>query len=359
MIAQYETTEPYYLIGGLPTKSEVALPETKTIPSENGNSGETQDKDVMVEGLGSVGAYDQWVAPPVSGPPAVVDDKMYIFGGNHHGRYINDLQETMDGQTKDTVSCDEVWMIADGAVTAEKMVSRGPSMAILVDVPCALVSRLMRTQFEMLDSIPIVQLLLLGRIEMLHSYYMFLLVSVQEENPAIYKLIINACTFTINGAKVNSGLSTILLLHHDTYFTIVLLCGLPTKSEVALPETKTIPSENGNSGETQDKDVMVEGLGSVGVYDQWVAPPVSGPRPKPRYEHAAAVVDDKMYIFGGNHNGRYLNDLQERMDGQTKDTVSCDEVRMIAEKMRPWEGNKLISFVGHSEDPSEVVEGLC
>lgn len=49
-------------------------------------------------------------------------------------------------------------------------------------------------------------------------------------------------------------------------------------------ETKTIPTENGNTAETQDKDVVVEELGSVGVYDQWVNPPVSGQRPKPRYE---------------------------------------------------------------------------
>lgn len=27
-------------------------------------------------------------------------------------------------------------------------------------------------------------------------------------------------------------------------------------------------------------------------------------------QHGAAVIDDKMYIFGGNHNGRYLSDLQ-------------------------------------------------
>lgn len=59
---------------------------------------------------------------------------------------------------------------------------------------------------------------------------------------------------------------------------------LPTKNEVTSPEIKTIPTANGNSVETQDKDVMVEGPGSVGVYDQWVAPQVSGSRPKPRYE---------------------------------------------------------------------------
>lgn len=106
----------------------------------------------------------------------------------------------------------------------------------------------------------------------------------------------------------------------------------------SYPETKTISTENGSPPETQDKDVVLEGLASVAVYDQWVAPSVSGQRPKARYEvsvcflflehefvvilffhvnkllsnmqHGAAVVNDRMYIFGGNHNGRYLNDLQ-------------------------------------------------
>ncbi|XP_023523111.1 acyl-CoA-binding domain-containing protein 4-like, partial [Cucurbita pepo subsp. pepo] len=77
----------------------------------------------------------------------------------------------------------------------------------------------------------------------------------------------------------------------------------------SIPETKTISTENGSLPESQDKDVLVEGLGSIVVYDQWISPPVSGLRPKARYEHGAAVIQDKMYIFGGNHNGRYLNDL--------------------------------------------------
>ncbi|KAI3810533.1 hypothetical protein L1987_20150 [Smallanthus sonchifolius] len=136
---------------------------------------------------------------------------------------------------------------------------------------------------------------------------------------------------------------------------------LPTKNETTLPEMKTIPTENGNS---VDKDVLVEGVGSVGVYDQWVAPPVSGPRPKPRYEHAAAVIDDKMYIFGGNHNGRYLNDLQTldfRNWTWSKVEVKAnseDPVRVTpcaGHSLIPWEGNKLISIAGHSKDASEVV----
>lgn len=142
-----------------------------------------------------------------------------------------------------------------------------------------------------------------------------------------------------------------------------------TENGNSFPETKTISTENGNLLETQDKDVVLEGLGSVGVYDQWVAPPISGQRPKPRYEHGAAVVQDKMYIFGGNHNGRYLNDLQV-LDLRTW-TWSKVEVKAEAESREssapvplipcaghsliPWE-NKLLSIAGHNKDPSESIQ---
>ncbi|KAJ7974986.1 acyl-CoA-binding domain-containing protein 4 [Quillaja saponaria] len=46
------------------------------------------------------------------------------------------------------------------------------------------------------------------------------------------------------------------------------------------------------------------------AYDQWVALPVSGARPSARYKHAAAVADEKLYVFGGSRNGRYLPDVQ-------------------------------------------------
>ncbi|XP_022939657.1 acyl-CoA-binding domain-containing protein 4-like isoform X1 [Cucurbita moschata] len=46
------------------------------------------------------------------------------------------------------------------------------------------------------------------------------------------------------------------------------------------------------------------------AYDQWVALPVTGSRPPARYKHAAAVVDEKLYIVGGSRNGRYLSDVQ-------------------------------------------------
>ncbi|KAI3770679.1 hypothetical protein L6452_01820 [Arctium lappa] len=171
---------------------------------------------------------------------------------------------------------------------------------------------------------------------------------LEEEDPGWYSRISNFISEPVLDVEMN----------HNSK------AGLPTKSEVALPETKTIPSENGNSGETQDKDVMVEGLGSVVVYDQWVAPLVSGPRPKPRYEHAAAVVDDKMYIFGGNHNGRYLNDLQtldlrnwtwSRIEVKANSEAPAAVTPCAGHSLIPWEGNKLISIAGHSKDPSEVV----
>ncbi|PON59900.1 Serine/threonine protein phosphatase [Parasponia andersonii] len=135
---------------------------------------------------------------------------------------------------------------------------------------------------------------------------------------------------------------------------------------ISYPETKTIPAENGNPAEAEDKDVVSEGLGSVVVYDQWTLLPISGQRPKARYEHGATVVQDKMYIYGGNHNGRYLNDLhvldfrswswsrvevKAGADSSSPLTVSpCAGHSLI-----PWE-NKLLSVAGHTKDPSETIQ---
>ncbi|XP_022150762.1 acyl-CoA-binding domain-containing protein 4 isoform X1 [Momordica charantia] len=134
----------------------------------------------------------------------------------------------------------------------------------------------------------------------------------------------------------------------------------------SVPETKTISTENGNLLETQDKDVLVEGFGLIVVYDQWISPPVSGLRPKARYEHGAAVIQDKMYIFGGNHNGRYLSDLHVldlRSWGWTKVEAKTQSPESPPEKLTPcaghslitWE-NKLLSIAGHTKDPSEAIQ---
>jgi hypothetical protein len=73
--------------------------------------------------------------------------------------------------------------------------------------------------------------------------------------------------------------SIVLVWQHNSKVELVIENGTTYP-----PETKTISSENGSQVGTQDKDVVVERFGSVGVYDQWIAPPVSGQRPKARYE---------------------------------------------------------------------------
>ncbi|XP_068662126.1 acyl-CoA-binding domain-containing protein 4-like [Aristolochia californica] len=140
-----------------------------------------------------------------------------------------------------------------------------------------------------------------------------------------------------------------------------------TPNGSSLPEPKTISAENG-SLETQDKDVVLEGLGSVEIYDQWIAPSVSGQRPKARYEHGAAVILDKMYVFGGNHNGRYLNDLQvldlktltwskvdAKVAAEPSESLSLVSLAPCAgHSLVAW-GSKILSIAGHTKDPSETV----
>ncbi|KAJ6842475.1 acyl-CoA-binding domain-containing protein 4-like [Iris pallida] len=142
---------------------------------------------------------------------------------------------------------------------------------------------------------------------------------------------------------------------------------LATPNGDTLPEPKIISTENGSLLETQDKDIIIEGLGSIGIYDQWVAPSVSGQRPRARYEHGAAIVQDKMYIFGGNHNGRYLNDLQvldlkrltwskleSKVAGGSPETTLVPIAPCAGHSLISWK-NKIISIAGHTKDPSETV----
>ncbi|KAM7277654.1 hypothetical protein ACFE04_004788 [Oxalis oulophora] len=137
----------------------------------------------------------------------------------------------------------------------------------------------------------------------------------------------------------------------------------------SFPETKNVLHENGSLTESQDKDVVSEGTDSICVYDQWTAAPISGPCPKPRYEHGAAVVQDKMYIFGGNHNGRYLSDLlvldfrswswskvEVKIGAESTESQSPKKITPCAgHSLIPWE-NKLLSIAGHTKEPSESIQ---
>ncbi|PKI74049.1 hypothetical protein CRG98_005527 [Punica granatum] len=136
----------------------------------------------------------------------------------------------------------------------------------------------------------------------------------------------------------------------------------------SIPETKTIAAENGIVNEIEDKDIISDGPGSIAVYDQWVAPPVSGLRPKARYEHGAAVIQDKMYVYGGNHNGRYLSDLHvldlkswtwSKVDAIFKsDSLESQNPGLATPRaghsLITWD-NKLLSIAGHTKDPSEGI----
>ncbi|MFS7935823.1 putative kelch-type beta propeller [Helianthus anomalus] len=73
-----------------------------------------------------------------------------------------------------------------------------------------------------------------------------------------------------------------------------------------------------------------------------------------------------MYIFGGNHNGRYLNDLQtldlrnwtwSRVEVKANYEDPGRVTPYAGHSLIPWEGNKLISIAGHSRDASEVING--
>ncbi|KAA8545143.1 hypothetical protein F0562_019968 [Nyssa sinensis] len=177
---------------------------------------------------------------------------------------------------------------------------------------------------------------------------------LEEEDPGWYSRVSNFVAEPVVDAEMN----------HNPKVELV------TDNGNTFPETKTVPAENGSLLETQDKDVVLEGLGSIGVYDQWVAPPISGQRPKARYEHGAAVIDDKMYIFGGNHNGRYLNDLQVldlrswtwskvevKAGGESLELPSPVPVAPCAgHSLLPWGGNTLLSIAGHTKDPSETIQ---
>lgn len=90
--------------------------------------------------------------------------------------------------------------------------------------------------------------------------------------------------------------STFLVWQHNSKVEPVIENGN------TYPETKTISSENGSQVGTQDKDVVVESFGSVGVYDQWIAPPISGQRPKARYEVLAFAKHDNYKINSARFN---------------------------------------------------------
>jgi hypothetical protein len=87
------------------------------------------------------------------------------------------------------------------------------------------------------------------------------------------------------------------------------------KVDDEMPVVEAPPASNGLSKlngvfNTTEVEEVAEGVRANRVYNEWVLPTVTGRSPSARYQHAAEVVNNKLYVIGGNHNGRYLNDVQ-------------------------------------------------
>ncbi|KAI6684909.1 hypothetical protein NL676_030822 [Syzygium grande] len=180
---------------------------------------------------------------------------------------------------------------------------------------------------------------------------------LEEEDPGWYSRASNYVSEPVSEPVVNVEMN-----HTEKVDPVV-------ENGVYTTDPKITSTENGIPSETQDKDTASDGLGSVAVYDQWIVPLTSGQRPRARYEHGAAIIQDKMYVYGGNHNGRYLNDLHvldlrswawSRVEaGFEVDSAESQPSRPLApcagHSLIPWE-NKLISVAGHTKDPSETIQ---
>uniref|UniRef100_N1R3H4 Acyl-CoA-binding domain-containing protein n=1 Tax=Aegilops tauschii TaxID=37682 RepID=N1R3H4_AEGTA len=143
-------------------------------------------------------------------------------------------------------------------------------------------------------------------------------------------------------------------------------------------EPKVVVAENEKMVDVQDKEVTMEGLCSVAAYDQWTPLSVPGQRPKPRYKQGAAVVQEKMYVFGGNHNGRYLGDIQvldfkslswskleAKIQSESAEPVFVAPCAghslviikycfvVISDKKLIPSGNKILSLAGHTREHTE------
>ncbi|KAI4369396.1 hypothetical protein MLD38_017838 [Melastoma candidum] len=176
---------------------------------------------------------------------------------------------------------------------------------------------------------------------------------LEEEDPGWYSRVPNGVAEPVTDVEVNTITKVDPIVENGIY----------------APETKSVYTENGIPSETQDKDVVSEGLGLVAVYDQWIGPSVSGQKPKPRYEHGAAVIGDKMYMYAGNHNGRYLGDIHmldlrswswskietKQQDKTTESQSSRSSTACAGHSLIAW-GNKLLSIAGHTKDPSDAIQ---
>ncbi|CAK9860334.1 unnamed protein product [Sphagnum jensenii] len=121
---------------------------------------------------------------------------------------------------------------------------------------------------------------------------------------------------------------------------------------------------------TEDVEDVAERIRAIAVYNEWVSPTVTDQNLD--LQHAAGVVDNKMYVIGGNHNAHYLNDVQV-LDLKTLEWSKVDKVPQsplsLQQKQSPYRfppcaGHSLVcglhGLVGHkaachSKEPVDTV----
>ncbi|KAH8947127.1 hypothetical protein BDL97_11G023800 [Sphagnum fallax] len=108
---------------------------------------------------------------------------------------------------------------------------------------------------------------------------------------------------------------------------------------------------------TEDVEDVAEGIRAIAVYNEWVSPTVTSQRPSAHYQHAAGVVDNKMYIIGGNHNGHYLNNVDKVPQSPLSLQQKQSPYRFppCAGHILVWWGTKLLAVAGHSKEPMDTV----
>lgn len=82
-----------------------------------------------------------------------------------------------------------------------------------------------------------------------------------------------------------------------------------TKSQAkpgGAPETLGV---NGNDVEEFDENAKLSSQLPFLPNNKWEPLDCKGRKPAPRYQHASALISQRMYVIGGNCNGRFLNDI--------------------------------------------------
>eukprot|EP00850_Spirogloea_muscicola_P015319 SM000116S24240 [mRNA] locus=s116:223620:228918:- [translate_table: standard] len=147
-------------------------------------------------------------------------------------------------------------------------------------------------------------------------------------------------------------------------------------SQAAPAEVPGSPTVNGMHPPAEAPALAKE-LTSLAHSDEWLLQEVVGRKPPPRYQHAATLLARKMYVVGGNCNGRYLNDVQI-LDLSTLTWSKADYKPSTASlpppiplpsslppappPLPPCAGHSLITWGrtllvigGHTKDPSQTV----